>query len=146
MRLYLILAMFAAAPAIAVEPALPPLAQAVVPATPATPEARYASLRIVRPEHEETIHDNTGTVPVDVLLRPALRAQAGHRFRVLLDGVQAPGEWRSAHFSLHGIERGTHTVQVIVTDADGRRLAESAPVEFHLWQASRLFPHRQSEK
>jgi hypothetical protein len=98
----------------------------------------------VRPKAAETIHDNTGTVRIEVALRPPLRVQAGHRFRVLLNGALQPGEWSAARFSLRGVDRGTHSLQVIVTDGNGSRLAASASVEFHMWRASRLFPQRET--
>ncbi len=113
-------------------------------ATAVQPSIRYETLGIVAPKSGATIHDNSGQIAVSVTLRPALRANAGHRFRALLDNALLPGEWSSARFSLTGVDRGSHTLRVIVTDADGNRLLESGPVEFHMWQASRLFPNRRA--
>lgn len=112
----------------------------------ATDDVRYRVPRIVRPKNAETIHDNTGAVLVEVSLRPALAVRAGHRLRVLLDDAMRPEEWTAAHFSLQEVDRGTHTLQVIVVDGDGNRLAVSAPVEFHMWRASRLFPARRDPR
>ncbi len=123
-------------------PAPDRLAQAE--STPTVAEPRYGTLRLVRPAPAETIHDNSGTVPVEVTLQPALRAEAGHRFRVLLDNALQPGAWATTRFSLPQVDRGAHTLQVIVTDRGGDELARSAPVEFHMWQASRLFPGRRA--
>ena len=45
-------------------------------------------------------------------------------------------------FRLDGVERGEHTLQARLVDRNGRTLAGSEPVTFHLWQASRLFQNR----
>ena len=64
------------------------------------------------------------------------------RVRVLLDDKVLPGAGAPTAFTTGGIDRATHEVQAAVDDAASRRLAASAPVEFHLRQASRLFPSR----
>ncbi len=129
--------LFLAAPVHPAGPGPQTLAQAATER--AASPTRYRSVRIVTPKNAETIHDNAGTVPVEVALQPALDVKAGHRLRVSLDGVLLPGDWTSNRLSLQQVDRGTHTLQVIVIDSDGKALARSATIEFHLWQASRLF-------
>jgi hypothetical protein len=104
--------------------------------------AHYVLLQVASPKQDETVHDNAGNAPVAVRLQPRLRTKDGDRLRVLLDDVLLPSVWRTTKFSLQGIDRGRHTLQVIVTDARDRRLIESEPVAFNLWQASRLLPNR----
>lgn len=111
-------------------------AQLPVPATP------YAELFIVRPRAGETVHSNDGLVQVQVVLDPVLQASADHRFRALLDGQLWPAAWVAQTLNLRDVARGTHRLQVIVTDAAGRQLAASETVEFHLRRASRLAPKR----
>ena len=43
-------------------------------------------------------------------------------------------------FDIPGVDRGTHAVQASVVDASGAVRGNSAPVTFHMWRASRLFP------
>lgn len=99
-----------------------------------------ATIVIASPAHEETIHDNTGNVPVSVTIRGA--APAGARIRALLDGRPYGTDQRSASFTLTQVERGEHTLQVQLVNPAGRVVASSATVTFYLWQASRLFPSR----
>lgn len=134
-----------AAPAAGIERSADLQAQSqAVPAAPAASVAPYSTLRIVRPLSDQTIHDNNGVVPIEVALQPPLRTQVGHRLRVRLDDALMPGSWTSPRFALRGVDRGTHTVQVFVTDREGKPVAAAAPVEFHLWRASRLLPSRKT--
>lgn len=103
---------------------------------------RYERVRLAQPKNAETIHDNSGAVPVEVLLQPPLDTKAGHRLRVLLDNTLLPESWSAPRFSLQQVERGTHQLQVIVTDGEGNELGRSASIEFYMWQASRLFRPR----
>jgi hypothetical protein len=101
----------------------------------------YASVAIVQPANEETVHDNEGNVSVQVAVSP--RLAPGDRIVLLLDGrpvSQQPG----TTLALSGVERGTHTLQAQVVDTNGATLAASQLVTFHMWQASRLFPSRKA--
>lgn len=144
-RLLLVSMLVAAALATAVplttgEAASRELAQAA--STEAPAPTRYSALSIVAPKKEQTIHDNTGKVPVEVALQPPLDTKAGHRLQAVVDGSVLSGSWTTTRFSLQQIDRGTHRLEVIVTDSAGKELARSAPVEFYVWQASRLFRQR----
>lgn len=136
----LLAALATAAVTFAEEPPVLRLAQSAAPES-ASP-ARYGVLQIVQPKNAETVHDNTGAVPVEVALNPPLDTKAGHRLRVMLDEALLPGAWTTTRFSLQQVERGTHQLQVIVADGEGRTLNRSATIEFYMWQASRLFPQR----
>jgi hypothetical protein len=95
--------------------------------------ALAAPLRIVEPASDATVHSNGGEVAVVVA-----GAAPDARLRPLVDG-RAQGGWgRASRFDLHGIPRGTHRLVVVELDAQGRELARTAPVEFHVWHASRL--------
>jgi hypothetical protein len=91
-------------------------------------------LRIVTPAPDETVHSNAGVVPVVVTGAPR-----GARLQPLLGGEPAGEPQSAAAFELHGVPRGTHRLQVLVLDERGQPVARSEPVEFHVWQASRLF-------
>jgi hypothetical protein len=45
-------------------------------------------------------------------------------------------------FYLNGVARGTHELTVRLLDASGREVMRTAPVTFHVWQASALFRQR----
>lgn len=103
-------------------------------------EDGYTEVAIVQPQQDETIRDNTGMVMVQVALQPALKTDAGHRLTLLVNGTPQPGSYVSTSLRITDLDRGTHTVQVRVIDAEGNTIAESNPVTFHLKQASRLHP------
>lgn len=102
----------------------------------------YASVAIVQPANEETVHDNQGNVVVQVAVSPSLAP--GDRVALLLDG-RSVGAQMDTTFALSGIDRGTHTLQAQIVDANGATLLASRPVTFYMWQASRLFPGRKSQ-
>jgi hypothetical protein len=109
--------------------------------------AQAPSVAISSPRHEETLHDNTGTVAVAVSLQGETLA-AGRQLRVLLDGNPMPnpiphgGSRHTLEFTLNDVERGTHTLQVQLLDARDALIAESPVVTFHMWQASKFLPPR----
>lgn len=116
-------------------------AAGVLAAGPGWAEDAYGSLRIVQPPGEATIHDNSGRLAVTVSLTPPLDTAKGHHLQLLLDGERA-ASGDTATFSLAGVPRGAHTLQVDVLDQDERVLLSSPPVVVYMWHASRLFPSR----
>mgnify|MGYP002622190189 CR=1 FL=1 len=99
--------------------------------------AAAAQISIVSPKPKETVHNNQGEVTVHV----AADLAPGQQVRLLVDG-ESVAQGRGSSFNLSGIHRGTHQLTAQVIDAGGTVLAESQPVEFYMWQASRLFPSR----
>ncbi|HUJ87002.1 MAG TPA: hypothetical protein VLX30_09150 [Burkholderiales bacterium] len=104
----------------------------------ATP-AWAAEVSVLKPASEETIHSNQGKLTVKLR-----RAQGvpGGGMRLVLDGIPLPHIYRSDTIELQGIDRGTHTLQAVLLDPKGERIAASAPITFYLWRASRLLPDR----
>lgn len=118
-----------------------------VPTMPAPPvenaPPRYRSLTIQLPADGSTIHTNTGEFSVSVYVIPALRAGAGDRIRVKLDGNALPSSYRSAKFKVTAADwQGAatpnveHTLQVALVDKTGATLLESAPASFYAHHAS----------
>ncbi len=105
----------------------------------AAPLARAATVAIVQPAAQETVHNNSGDVLVEVRVTDAA---PGSRVRLIVDGAARPGADGGTQFALQGLERGAHVVKAELLGADGAVLATSPPVTFYLWQASRLNPHR----
>lgn len=103
--------------------------------------AEEPSVVISRPIHEETLHDNTGTVMVSVSIRGKTLTE-GRQLRVLLDGNSHGANRRALDFTLEDVARGSHTLQVQLLDAREALIAESPVVTFHLWQASKFLPPR----
>jgi len=101
----------------------------------------HQAISIVEPQPETTIHDNNGDLNVRVEVSSQLREEGGNRITLLLDG-QAVADTTKSDYMLTGIDRGTHTLTVQITNAHGDVLATSEQVTFHMWRASRLFPNR----
>ena len=101
--------------------------------------AQAAEISVVAPANNTTIHSNQGKLTVKL---HRVDAPPGAGVRLVLDGNARPKIHRGDVIQLHGIYRGSHTVQATLVGADGERLAASAPVSFYMWHASRLFPDR----
>lgn len=93
------------------------------------------NVAIVQPANEATVHDNQGNVAVQVAVSPSLAP--GNRIVLVLDG-RPVAQQVGTTFALSGVERGAHTLQAQVVDANGATLAASPPVTFYMRQASRL--------
>ena len=103
------------------------------------------AVRIVAPAPETTIYDNNGNLSVEVALSQAPDTVAIDQLTLLMDGT-AVAKGRDLSFELNNIDRGTHTLQVQVFAANGKLLATSPPVVFHMWRASLLFKNRTQPK
>ncbi|HEX2530232.1 MAG TPA: hypothetical protein VHK70_02040 [Burkholderiaceae bacterium] len=114
---------------------------------PAAPPARalnstYEQLVIMSPADESTVFDNSGRVPVQILVSPVLALNPGDRVELFLDGRPVARQ-AGKPFELEGVVRGTHRLDARIVDATGAVVIEANPVTFYMWQASRLFPSRQ---
>ena len=105
--------------------------------TPVTNSSRYDSCSIVQPADDEVLFDPAVTVRGQ--LTPP--ARTGDRIVLMFDGasMEAPSPGQ-LEFRIEPVERGTHTVALQVRDDAGRAVCQSAPVSFHLRQASELAP------
>lgn len=103
--------------------------------------ADAASITIASPKPGETIHDNAGNVAVAIVVQNDGAAQDAS-IRVLLDGQPYGPVQHSRSFTLTGVERGEHTLQVQLVNAAGKMPVSSNTVKFYMWQASRRFPGR----
>ena len=98
-------------------------------------EKGYAEVRITSPENEASIRDNAGNVNVDVKISPSLRS--GDKVELKLDG-QAIGGGRKTNFALTDMERGTHSLQAVVKNSNGKVVASSESVTFTLQRRSAI--------
>ena len=89
----------------------------------------YEEFKVTSPTNDATIRDNGGNVRVSLSLTPGL--QSGHSIEVMIDG-QPIGSGKSTSLTLTEVDRGTHTVQATIKDSDGKEVARSNSVIFHL--------------
>ncbi|MEO8123453.1 MAG: hypothetical protein ABI633_05335 [Burkholderiales bacterium] len=102
----------------------------------------YRDFVILAPEGQGSVHSNTGAFDVKARLSPALRSS--DRIAVSIDGSLlkkrfrspnihiADADWRSASDD----ESVAHSLQLVVVDAKGALLIESAPVNFYMHRAT----------
>jgi len=100
----------------------------------------YSSCSISSPSNDQ-VFTNVTTVSGSLLLQPGL--QAGHRVAVSLDGKRVDGiSSSSSAFTLSPVYRGSHTLNLIVEDANGGVVCSSPAVTFHVRQPSVQAPNR----
>lgn len=77
----------------------------------------YEQVRIIQPIDQETIRNNQGALQATLLLEPSLKS--GDKVQLMFDGA-ALGEPRAnTVFNLQDINRGSHTINFQVINANG---------------------------
>jgi hypothetical protein len=120
-------------------------APAAAPAPAAQPPAAapaYRRLVITRPASQDAVHSNDGAFGISAQLSPPLRP--GDRIRVLIDGNLVPTVFRSTNPRITPADwqaaalgdRGEHTLQLAVVDANGVPAIESPVVSFYVHRAA----------
>jgi hypothetical protein len=107
--------------------------------------AGAAQIAIVAPAQQDTIHDNSGTLTVEVKVEPPIEPRDGTSIRILLDGKSAAPDSPGMSFTLQGVERGEHWLQALLIDRQGQTLSVSGTVQFTMWQASKNSPARKKK-
>jgi hypothetical protein len=112
------------------------------PAQPAASAPDYRRLVITQPRNQDSIHSNDGSFGIAAQLTPPLRPT--DRVRVLIDGNLVPTVFRSSNPRITPNDwqatalgdRGEHTLQLAVVDANGVPKIESPVVSFYLHRAA----------
>jgi hypothetical protein len=125
------------APNVVSPPAVTP-----APPQPAASAPAYRRLVIARPSNQDSVHSNDGAFGISAQLSPPLRPN--DRVRVLIDGNLVPTVFRStspritpADWQATALgDRGEHTLQLAVVDANGVPAIESPVVSFYLHRAA----------
>jgi hypothetical protein len=104
--------------------------------------AAYEEIAITSPTQDEAIWNNENLLDVTVSLRPPLRSRAGHNLVILMDGQAVARSQGEILFHLNDVFRGTHVLEAMIADNDGKELQRSAPITIHVHQASIQAPNR----
>jgi hypothetical protein len=107
-------------------------------AQPALPKA-YTRVEVTRPAADEAIANTGGRVDARAAVEPVLAA--GHQLWFVLDGTRQTEPSPDLATTLE-VERGSHTLEVLITDATGREVVSSTPVSFTYRQTSIAVPPR----
>ena len=89
----------------------------------------YDSFEITRPTNDEAIRSNEGKLTALVRVAPALAPN--HRFRWKMDG-EIVQDVNSPELRLNNVDRGSHTLEAEVVDADGQVIITSERITFHM--------------
>ena len=103
-----------------------------------TPQLRYQSVTITRPEADSAAWYNDGQLQVSVTTRPQLQPE--HKLVLYLDGARV-AESNTTDFQLSDLHRGTHRLEVAIYQLE-TELQRSAPIVFHVLRPSIHMPQR----
>ncbi len=108
-------------------------------APPRKPAPVYRSCTISAPVDDQ-VFLNTDTVTAGVVVQPAVRP--GDQVIVTLDGLRVPGvPQEGGGFTISPVDRGTHSMLLVVQDPAGKPMCQSGAVTFHVRQPSVLAPN-----
>jgi hypothetical protein len=109
------------------------------PSRPTTPsrqpaEKVYQSCGMSEPSNDQ-VFLNTDTVSAGTSVQPAVRP--GDTVLVTMDGAPVPGvPANGGQFTISPVDRGEHTIQMVVKDPTGTTVCSSPSVTFHVRQPS----------
>lgn len=89
---------------------------------------------IAAPSNEETVRENTGSVYVTTRITP--RFKAGFKVQLLVDGAPHGDPSNSTTFALREVDRGEHTLQAKLFDANNKLVSVSPVSTFFMHRAS----------
>lgn len=105
--------------------------------------SEYTKLEIVSPQNDATIHSNEGNVNINTDIEPEINNK--DTLVLYLDGKQVE-TGNKPQFLLTNINRGTHTVEVVLKDQNGVELKRSGKATFHVRRISILAPNRANKQ
>ncbi|MFN3579421.1 MAG: DUF4124 domain-containing protein [Pseudomonas sp.] len=105
----------------------------------------YRVLKIASPEDGEAIRSNEGSVNLTINTEPAL--SSGHLLRAEIDGElrqeAVPGNNQPVQrMTLHNIDRGSHSIRVLIFNSRGEQIQGSSAITVHLQRTSVNQPGR----
>jgi hypothetical protein len=89
----------------------------------------YKSFEVKSPKNGEVIRNNGGSISISLGLDPALLS--GHSIEILMDG-KSVGSGKGTSISLSNVDRGSHSIQASVKNAEGKAIKQTSNVSFHL--------------
>ena len=102
------------------------------------PPTRYTKFAIASPGNDATIWDNTGAVPVSLLLEPPLDIQNGHSVWVYVDGKAVVRKSQSMVQPLSGIDGGAHKIRAEIRDENRKTLKRTQSITVHMKRTSSI--------
>ncbi len=94
--------------------------------------ANYDEFKITKPTNDENIRANNGEVKVDLQVSPELNQNLGHKVLLLLDGKAVSKPETKTAFTLHGLERGQHSLSANIVDETGSIVSSTQAITIHI--------------
>lgn len=107
--------------------------------------AGYNSLTISSPANDSVIRANGGSFSLQLTAEPILESGTNHQFAILLDGLQHQLS-NSTAIVVNNVDRGPHTVQAQILNADNSVLVESEIINIQILRSSILNRNRSKPK
>lgn len=97
--------------------------------TAAREDIDYELVAIRAPANNQTVASPSGELDIVLALQPDLRANDS--IQLFLDGQRVRDELRTTHFSISGLEVGSHILEARVVGPEGNMMRRSKSVLFH---------------
>ncbi|HEY7841952.1 MAG TPA: Ig-like domain-containing protein [Gammaproteobacteria bacterium] len=94
----------------------------------AAPE-RYTRVEIMEPSDDAQVRENTGNLTVSVAVEPGL--SGSDQVVIMVDGQEAASGTQTS-FNLTNLDRGTHRLTAVIRSREGKTMASSPAVTFHM--------------
>jgi len=123
-------------------PVAPPVEAPAAPPQDSSAFNGYQAMVITQPENGAGLNNGAGDIDVSVSLVPPLRTDLGHGLTITLDGKPVLQNSARMNVALNDVDRGEHTLEAFVVNANGQVVFQSAPVKFSLQRTSLFLPGR----
>lgn len=94
------------------------------------PQKTMFNITISSPEHNQTIHENTGTVYVTSQITP--RFESGFTIQLFIDGKANGPASNDSTFAVKNVQRGEHSLQLKLFNNKNKIIALSEPCIFFM--------------
>jgi hypothetical protein len=94
----------------------------------------YSMLAITQPANETSYFDADAVVEVQINSEPSLAD--GDSLYLYVDGKRVGNSGDALSYSLSNVERGAHSINAVIFDAQGKEKIRSQPVVFYMKQTT----------
>lgn len=89
----------------------------------------YETFKVVSPQSDGTVRNNSGNLSVSLQISPALRSN--HFVIVTVDGKPTP-KGKSSMVTASDVFQGTHSVGARIVDENGKTITSAPSITFHM--------------
>ncbi len=115
-----------------------PIDTSILDRTPQKNIEKY-QIKIINPDQEASIRDNTGSVYIAGEIQPTLKTD--QKIQLYLDGKKYQKPRSKPVFILQNVDRGEHQIKMILLNNLGKVIATSKVTTFYLFRISKIKPN-----